>query len=397
MSNRFHLTQRGEPAACSASLRSCPRGGEEAHYSSPQEAQAAYEASMAGNVFQAKFSLKELNALAKEATKPEEFELLLERGSDRTLKNLASNGGTPSSVLESAYARAEKPDTKAALAAHSNFPARALSGEEFARKILDGGWNQALAEDEGVTDEHLQALAQVDAPFSKKLNKQMALTRMLRNGANQLTPAGVAPVAETSFQQMEAAVLSGRYPAERIPTLPQKLVYWNTIDHCKSAKYLDAYAAWAVNAKGGDKHYEVEAIANHVARNEATSPATLQTLAEHGLALEAVYRNEQATPATRELAKASDPEVARYARLEKLGEGTPGGLKSILLVADHTTRPVANRGYSTTSHLLDVKKVKELGLSKEDVYMAMGARNYNGGASYDEESGVFTGSIDSTD
>ena len=47
---KYHLTAKGEPAPCSAQLRPCPRGGEEAHYPTPEAAQQAFEASMGSGV-----------------------------------------------------------------------------------------------------------------------------------------------------------------------------------------------------------------------------------------------------------------------------------------------------------------------------------------------------------
>jgi hypothetical protein len=42
----FHISESGNPAPCKASVRACPRGGENEHYSSREAAVQAYERTM---------------------------------------------------------------------------------------------------------------------------------------------------------------------------------------------------------------------------------------------------------------------------------------------------------------------------------------------------------------
>lgn len=49
--SRFHITESGEPAECTASLRACPRGGVEDHYISAKDASNAFEKTMRPNLF----------------------------------------------------------------------------------------------------------------------------------------------------------------------------------------------------------------------------------------------------------------------------------------------------------------------------------------------------------
>lgn len=47
MTTKFHISISGEPAKCDATYVQCPRGGAESHYASEEDAQKAFELSMA--------------------------------------------------------------------------------------------------------------------------------------------------------------------------------------------------------------------------------------------------------------------------------------------------------------------------------------------------------------
>lgn len=43
---KYHITKAGAPGVCRASVKNCPLGGKEEHYSTPEEARAAFEKAM---------------------------------------------------------------------------------------------------------------------------------------------------------------------------------------------------------------------------------------------------------------------------------------------------------------------------------------------------------------
>lgn len=49
--SKYHITENGNAALCKAEIRACPRGGEDRHFGSKQEAQQAYEAENDKNTF----------------------------------------------------------------------------------------------------------------------------------------------------------------------------------------------------------------------------------------------------------------------------------------------------------------------------------------------------------
>lgn len=56
-----------------------------------------------------------------------------------------------------------------------------------------------------------------------------------------------------------------------------------------------------------------------------------------------------------------------------------------------------NRGYSITRRDFDVDVLNRLGFGRDEVFELVNARQYNAGVSYDPHSGVFEGTVDSTD
>lgn len=46
---KFHITEAGDPAPCSATVRACPRGGEDKHFGSEAEAREAFAAEQGGS------------------------------------------------------------------------------------------------------------------------------------------------------------------------------------------------------------------------------------------------------------------------------------------------------------------------------------------------------------
>ena len=399
---KFHITAKGEPGVCNAQYN-CPLGGADEHYGTKQEAQQAFEAKMTAELFpagksKASLGMRDLNALAKVTSDNELIEEALERGSDRTFKNLAKNPHAGMHHLVRAYNSTEDPATRKALTAHEHFPVGKMSPEEFAANYeaqeFSGKGN--LMKDNMVTDAHVDAVLALPKPRFGGGNG-WATQDALSNPHNKLSQEKIVEIAEQNWGSLGAAMRSGRYPAERIKGLPKPLVYWGNVTNTKDQAYLDGYADWAIAHKE-DLKGDAEYMAGTVARNEATSDATLRSLAQEGLALDAVYKSPNASAVTKAVAMEKSPEVQRIAKLEKLEAQFPEGLKAAITVEASTNSPFGvNRGIRDTRVQFDVAKVKELGLDSEDIHTLMGRGHYNGGSRYNAETGLFTGTVDSTD
>lgn len=394
---KFHITKKGEPGVCQA-LYSCPLGGEDEHFGTREEAQRAYEAKMTSELLpagksKADLGVRELNALAKVSSDPDVIDEVLARGSDRTFKNLAKNPNADKYHLMRAHKATTDQATRDELAAHPAFPVGLMSGPKFGALVSTAtGYDQVgrLTGSDEVTDAHVDGLLQA-SPRSPHVNA------ILRNPNNKLSQEKVVELAERSWSAMGSAQLSNRYPADRIKDLPKDLVYWGTIDNTANSAYLDGYADWAIGQKDKDAH-SANYYAARVAGNPETSSATLQKLAEADLATVEVYKHPRATPEVRALCEFKDPEVRRVAKLDRLQEQFGGRLKEEITYVENTNHPFGrNRGISDTRVRFNTERMAELGLDSEDIMTFMGRGRYNGGASFDPATGMFRGTVDSTD
>lgn len=403
---KFHITKKGEPGVCRAHY-SCPLGGEEEHFATAKEASQAYEKKMTEQLVPAgmqkdAIGLASLNKLSKVSTDREVLEAAVERGSDRTFKGLAANPETPGDLLVAARVKAGDEAVKDALLSHENYPVSSMSGPDFARAYhlkQRGSWRaDSLIASDDFSDTHLEAL-RADPPKDYRGNAlPVTASSAVMNPNNKLSLAKRVELAEASYNAVGAAQRSGLYPAERIADLPEDKIYWGNVYRETNSAYVDGYGEWAV--QHADDH-KAKDIARHVANNENASPETLDNLAKADLAPQEVYKNPNTSEATKDYLAQHNTTAASLRKIEKLEEKHGGKLRQALTKegADNGTHhPYGpNRGYSITTVHFDPVKVKAAGLSASDIHVLMDSRQYNAGAGYNEDTGVFKGSVDSTD
>lgn len=411
----FHINPaNGVVSRCRAEQGNCPFGGHdgtENHYESIPEARRGFEAMMAKETLpptaQKKaeaaptptteaapvesskpMGLADLNKAVKTTEDPAVFADALERGSSRTFGNMLANPALPSEVLAEAYGKTEDARLRERMAEHKNFPASALSVEDFGKIVSREPWYsprvRRLWESDAIGDEHL-AVAQGKVPREAFINPN-----------NRVTAEGAKAFGIQSWSNMGLATAGNKFPAEAIKDLDENVVYWGNVYQNRNPAYLQGYADWVATHPDSPK---AAAVAGDLARNEHTPTETLDFLAKQGHALPAIYRNPRTSAATKALIASSDPEVGRIAKIEALDQRFPdGGLKGQIVKQNSTDKPFGvNRGYSVTRVQFDMDKVRELGLNSDDIHTLMNSRQYNAGVRFDEKSGVFEGQVDSTD
>lgn len=136
MTTKFHVTDDGV-RPCKATVKACPLGGENIHFTSQQDAQAAYEAKMAEEhgvvASQKKATGIDLDAmdrydrweLARETDDPALLARLAEDEDEDVQGEVAANKSTPVEVLE-ILAKSEDEDLQAAVARHPNVTTEVL-------------------------------------------------------------------------------------------------------------------------------------------------------------------------------------------------------------------------------------------------------------------------------
>lgn len=404
---KYHITKKGEPGVCRAA-HSCPLGGADEHFDNPKAAAQAYEQKMTEQLMPAgmkkdDLGLASLNKLAKVSSDREVLEAAVQRGSDRTFKSLSTNSEAPGDLLVAAHAKAGDESVKDALLVHKNYPVASMSGSDFARayklRQKEGSWaTDPLISSDGFSDDHLSAL-QADPP-KDYTGRTLTVTASsaVRNPNNKLSLEKRVELAEVSYSNVGAAQKSGLYPADRIADLPEDKVYWGNVYSEENSAYVDGYGDWAV--KHQESHQAAD-IARHVANNPKASSETLDRIARAGMASQEVYKNPNTSDATKDLLAKTDATAASLRKIEKLEAERGDDFRKSLMKPDDgggTVHPYGRyRGYSTTTVNFDPAKVKEAGLTAADVHVLMDSRRFNAGARYDEATGVFTGSVDSTD
>lgn len=461
--NKFHINTKGVVGRCRAEAGDCPFGGEDNHFGSIAEARVGYEKRMKDEEFATvsrdglvsasrtdaeyfngvkrtvggteehdgedaliedydavvgvssggsssdfvfkPFGLQELNKLVKDSENILLMRDAVERGSDRTLQNLAKNPNVPSDLLVEAYGKTSSDKVREALSRNENFPVSAMSGADYAKLLAVTRHHvrrDSLLKSEDVNDEHLDAI--IDPKYQASDNFPMVQV-LLRNPNNKISVDKLVQVAERNRSAFEvgAAQISGRYPADRIKDLGDEMIYWGNVSNPNmDSKYLKGYAEWAVrkDKEAADNPDFVGArgsyIASMVAGREDASPEVLKYLADNDLALEQVYNHKNATEKVKVAAAAKSETVARMKKLDDLAGGDRKDITKMIQVDSVVEHPYGNRGYAVTKVKFDVDKVKHIGLTREDIMLLMESRGYNAGASYDEKTGEFKGAVDSS-
>lgn len=386
---RYHINAKGEPGICRAQ-QACPFGGPDQHYPTKEDAARAFEAEMDASLFPVQTTthpLKELNELAKTTAATAVFEEILERGSARTIRNLAKNPAVPGAILARAGEKVQDEATRSALTRHAHFPVEAMSGEEFAAVAKHADWERRrdLMASDGIRDEHVTAVLGKLAAGGTGINYYDALA----NRNNQLSQAKIVELAEKNWMSMERALVAGRYPLrERIDQVDLTTIR-SALRKVESEEDLKLLTAKAVEEKN---HEVLWALAAN-SHTPATALNEIVEATDNTDTLIAAYRSPRASTATKERAAGKHEVVASYAKLEKLDQQLHGQLGELI-----GSGAEKSSSYSSKSRVVqfDPEQVRSRNLSPRDVdtYVRYYRGNYLFGTSYNEKTGVYSGYID---
>lgn len=403
---RYHTTKKGEIAPCDAPPGRCPLNSD--HYDSVAEAEKGLESKMSDSLFApgdsaradvdpSTMKLSELNQAVKNTTDEAVINEGIARGSNRTHKNLVRNESLTAEQLKTLRDKSEDPDVRKAALRHKNFAPANMTNDEFAeiayRQNSGYGSRSNVLKDDSVDDAKLAAYK----AYSETHGRVASTSDALANPNNKLSSDTVAAEAAKGWSEAGAAISSGRMSPSQIEALPDHSVYWGNVDREKDPQNLEGYTRWSLKDRDDDPIYREKGsyIAGRVAANPNTSSSSLDKLAAAGKAPEEVYSNPNTSASTREKLKGTYPEVARKAHIMDL-EREHGNLRDQIVSESSTSRPYSGAPYSTTRIAVDKEKVKEYGLSSDEVRDVLGARGYNVRSQYDAEKGLFVGEIDSS-
>lgn len=398
----IHTSRNGENVPCFAPPGECPLGGP--HYETMDQADSALAERMDDSLFApgaavapktdpSTMKLSELSQAVKDSNEPEVLDAGIERGSNRTHKNMLKNQNVSADQLKALREKSDSDEIRKGALHHKNFAVENMTSDEFAQVALNderGGWStgpKARITDNAVDDEKFEAYV-AEAERRKRNPK---INQALANPDNKLTSETVYRHASKSWTTSGDAIRSGRLSPEQIESLPENAVYWGDVDRSSDPKALEGYGNWAVK-NGGDKG---EYIAGRVARNKNTSTETLDQMGNAGMGGREVYANENTSPEVRNKIRTTNPEVGRVARIMDL-EREHGSMKAQIVTESNVSRPYSGAPYSTTVVKLDKEKIAKYNLSPEEVREVMGSRGYNAGSTYNAADGTFVGKVDSS-
>lgn len=402
---KYHISDNGTPGKCSAaSPESCPKtqAGDSFHTENLQEALRESERRFeeahgaTSTVQRPRLGIRELNQIVKTTDDRLLIEDALSRGSDMTMRALAKNPQLTSEDLATAYDRAGEKG-RAELAVHKNFPLEKLSPNEFVEAMdrqLSQGDGRRFLQSNAIGDGHVEA---IQKKYQGRYgNKDLYYVgQALENRGNQITAQKQEELAEENSNFRAIASRNGNYPPEKIHA--QSLDELNWGDHVGDRTRPEQLAAYGAKVLGRERDYDGWRLAQAVASHPSTPPETLAAFAKKNVELERVYANPSTPGAVKQKLLDENPKIRQVAKLSKLQEKHGDLAKAIVVPGtSHTVSKGRFGTYNETTMAVDRAKVRELGLDRSDVVEILG-KGFNVGGGYDEETGTFSGAVDSSD
>lgn len=401
---RYHINHKGEAGVCRATNGGCPFGGEADHFTSPEAARAHFEASQ--NASTASLSLKEMNAAAKVTDDHTLIEELISHGSDRTLGNLAKNPNLTVDEITAAINKSTNSATRASLFLINHGPHELVTPsdlEEILTRLpaseqrtnspfyATSSKLNKLINNPSLTDAHYDRVS-TSVRINDRIKNRFAV---VLGEDNQISAQTTRDYMESSHWHAypvnaDRAVENGKLTETDLMEAPDKF-----LDHFSATgpspimttKSVDILGRVAV--KRGN-----ERLSMWVARDSRTSPNILETMGRFDVQSEYVYKNPNTPRAARTAIAERHPNES-YIRMGELRERI--GDTEFESIKKPGAGKQLGRSYSESTVNFDMKKVREYNLTNDDIFYLAGARGFNAGASFNPESGVFSGRVDSSD
>lgn len=399
---KFHINPAtGEPGKCSAENGGCPFGGEDNHYTSKEAARAAFEKS--NETFS--MSLKEMNAQAKDTSDAAMIKRLIAAGSDRTLGNLVKNPNLQTADAEAILGKTANPVIRAALYMNKNLDLKfdGVTPDDFEEIAYRQNPRDTdplyyptnsviarMAKDSFVTEEHFDRLS-----FSNRLqnNVKKGLPSILAQD-NQIPAARTVKWLEQNNWPKyplnpDAALMAGKLSEDDLVAAPS-----HYIDHFSAvgpsprltAKEVDLLARVAL--RRGD-----ERLIERTSSDARISSKALDAVVDAGKGNEGLYKNPNLSSAAKAAIEGQFPDEP-FVRVGKLKDRIGNSeFESIMKPAGGAR---LGNAYHETKTQFDTAKVKEYGLTRDDVLYMANARGFNAGVNYNPETGEFSGRVDSS-
>lgn len=407
MATKYHINDKGEAGICSA-VHKCRFGRDaDQHYDTVEEARTAYEKEKIDELFPTgiekdKIGRRELNKLVKYTDDREVFRKGLETKSPRIRTSILSNRNADAETLREMYATASDTEKKA-IVSHRNYPISEMNAEELntaikARMRLSYVHRAEVFKDNGINDSHKETLQKMTTN---------EIVEAAGNMNNQLTPAVRQELLNQDNNTKTLAIQKGDLPSSEIKNLDAKSFrnLSTSMSRINNPAALDQIVGVALSKKFSNHDNRIvleravykDNLSQNAIKAIAHSDFNDKNNADYSNAIDrALYSRPSIDDDTKAFLISRSPEVASLAKLEKKAEryGGMSGLKKKLF--KNYEQQSSGMSYRTTRVEFDKEELKKLNLNKDDVLTLMNRSAYNANFSYDEESGVFIGSVDSS-
>jgi hypothetical protein len=399
---KFHINPKtGEPGKCSAENGNCPFGSADEHYTSAEAARTAFEKS--NETFS--LSLKEMNAQAKTTDDPVIIKKLIAAGSDRTLGNLAKNANLQTEDAEAILEKTTNPVIRAALYMNKKL---VLKFDDITPDDLEEiAFRQNPRDNDPLyypTDNPLARMAKdpfiTEAHYDRLSYSNRVPSNVKKGLPTLLAQANKIPSVRT-IQWLEknnwpryplnpdVALMAGKLKEDDLATAPD--IY---ISHFSATgpsprlttKEVDTLARVALKR-------DDDRLISMTSSDSRISSKSLEAIVAAGKGNEGLYKNPKLTSEAKAMIEnqfANEP----FVRVGKLKDSI--GQTEF----DSIMKPAGGAKLGNTYHEtrldFDTAKIKEYGLTREDILHMANARGFNAGVSYNPETGEFSGRVDSS-
>lgn len=212
----FHINpETGDPGRCIAVKRCKYKADESQHFSTKDEARAAYEEKMSyDNLPKTVTNSQNLTRMAKDTAKRSDMKIILQYGSAYELSHLARNPNVPGEYLERIWEESDKANrenTKYIVALHPNCPITLLDKSRLihlgnhSKLEHHGKKMQEVLESDDITDEQAEAIADRDFSGSEQI---------LSNENNKVSQEVLRKLAFKNPSSLSVALETNRFDAE---------------------------------------------------------------------------------------------------------------------------------------------------------------------------------------
>lgn len=357
----------------------------------------------------APLGMRELNEEAKATSDEKVLMDAAERGSVRVLTSLSKNKNATGESLAKAAERAEDLGDRALrrkIQEHGNFPVEKLTAKEYAESLTENNYKERGLSPHA-TDAHFDA---VNAHASNSVRSDV-MKAMAMNKENKLSQEKVNEYVEgsSSPRVIAEALASGRYSlsgrADKVSSYSLSLLSRNK----ELSQENVAVVAYELGKRSlmdnGSKERGVindglVSVASNPNADDDTKTSAVKLYSPEGPSYSATQlHSDESLPreAKLELEK-KVPSLKVKGDFERKGEAAglnPTQLRSFIVESRNDS--VLGRSYTQTTMKLNMERVKQLGITREELLYAVGASNHNAGSSLDLERGVYSGKTDSSD